>query len=125
MNVPFNLRRTDTIPDPEAASAPTMNLIGTCATNRVTGSKEPENEGQHILDRPVRCLQYRRLQCGARRAAGGSARGLQDRREIHPEISGRRDNDRAIPEQGYGRLEICLLYTSDAADDLLCVDLGG
>src|SRR5665213_3770447 len=23
------------------------------------------------------------------------------------------------------RLQICLLYTSDAADDLLCVDLGG
>src|SRR5450756_1843380 len=23
------------------------------------------------------------------------------------------------------RLEVCLLYTSDAADDLLCVDLGG
>src|SRR5258705_3265955 len=38
--------------------------------NRVTGSKEPENEGQEILDRPVRCLQYRRLQWGGRRAAG-------------------------------------------------------
>eukprot|EP00657_Telonema_sp_P-1_P000961 TRINITY_DN11980_c0_g1_i1.p2 TRINITY_DN11980_c0_g1~~TRINITY_DN11980_c0_g1_i1.p2 ORF type:complete len:109 (+),score=3.79 TRINITY_DN11980_c0_g1_i1:302-628(+) len=25
----------------------------------------------------------------------------------------------------YGSLIICLLYTSDAADDLLCVDLGG
>ena len=24
-----------------------------------------------------------------------------------------------------GALEICLLYTSDAADDLLCVDIGG
>ena len=24
-----------------------------------------------------------------------------------------------------GRLGACLLYTSDAADDLLCVDLGG
>ena len=23
------------------------------------------------------------------------------------------------------RLEVCLLYTSEAADDLLCVDLGG
>src|SRR5665213_4485756 len=28
-----------------------------------------------------------------------------------------------IAENGY--LDICLLYTSDAADDLLCVDLGG
>ena len=25
----------------------------------------------------------------------------------------------------YGTNKICLLYTSDAADDLLCVDLGG
>ena len=25
----------------------------------------------------------------------------------------------------YGFFFICLLYTSDAADDLLCVDLGG
>src|SRR5680860_1924015 len=25
----------------------------------------------------------------------------------------------------YARFRICLLYTSDAADDLLCVDLGG
>jgi hypothetical protein len=46
---------------------------------------------------------------GGRRAAGGSARGLQSRREIHPEIAGRRDNDRAIPEQGYGRLEMAVL----------------
>ena len=26
---------------------------------------------------------------------------------------------------GSGKVEDCLLYTSDAADDLLCVDLGG
>ena len=25
----------------------------------------------------------------------------------------------------YGKAHVCLLYTSDAADDLLCVDLGG
>ena len=25
----------------------------------------------------------------------------------------------------YGMITYCLLYTSDAADDLLCVDLGG
>jgi hypothetical protein len=36
-------------------------------------------------------------------------RSLQDRRELHPEIAGRRDNDRAIPEQGYGRLEMVVL----------------
>ena len=26
---------------------------------------------------------------------------------------------------GRGQADVCLLYTSDAADDLLCVDLGG
>src|SRR5450756_2853550 len=31
------------------------------------------------------------------------------------------DHGEAFGEHG----EICLLYTSDAADDLLCVDLGG
>src|SRR5450756_3190852 len=31
----------------------------------------------------------------------------------------------ARPWQRLERDEICLLYTSDAADDLLCVDLGG
>src|SRR6266581_1641232 len=96
-------------PNSEAASAPTMNLIGTCATNRVTGSRELENEGSDILDRPVRCLQYRRLRGGGRRATGRSARELQDRREIHQEIAGRRDSDRAIFEQGYGRLEMAVL----------------
>ena len=34
---------------------------------------------------------------------------------------------RKIPElmKGIGQGMNCLLYTSDAADDLLCVDLGG
>eukprot|EP01017_Pseudomicrothorax_dubius_P033509 TRINITY_DN4497_c0_g1_i1.p1 TRINITY_DN4497_c0_g1~~TRINITY_DN4497_c0_g1_i1.p1 ORF type:complete len:236 (-),score=25.40 TRINITY_DN4497_c0_g1_i1:17-724(-) len=31
----------------------------------------------------------------------------------------------AIPVRNFTRPNICLLYTSDAADDLLCVDLGG
>mgnify|MGYP007068823693 CR=1 FL=1 len=42
------------------------------------------------------------------------------------------DNDYAIAHIGSGKhmfvkgiSKICLLYTSDAADDLLCVDLGG
>ena len=30
-----------------------------------------------------------------------------------------------FPEDGNHIFTICLLYTSDAADDLLCVDLGG
>src|SRR5680860_1789546 len=34
---------------------------------------------------------------------------------------------RGVPtgSRSTGRLGACLLYTSDAADDLLCVDLGG
>ena len=32
---------------------------------------------------------------------------------------------RVVAEENVDLLIICLLYTSDAADDLLCVDLGG
>ena len=31
----------------------------------------------------------------------------------------------AIIDQALGEADTCLLYTTDAADDLLCVDLGG
>ena len=31
----------------------------------------------------------------------------------------------ALPDEFDKLLSTCLLYTSDAADDLLCVDLGG
>src|SRR5450756_1716448 len=34
-------------------------------------------------------------------------------------------NGTAIAQADYGLESVCLLYTSDAADDLLCVDLGG
>ena len=30
-----------------------------------------------------------------------------------------------VPTGNFGNILACLLYTSDAADDLLCVDLGG
>src|SRR5450756_3158532 len=30
-----------------------------------------------------------------------------------------------LDEESFDGIDICLLYTSDAADDLLCVDLGG
>src|SRR5450756_2331149 len=37
------------------------------------------------------------------------------------------DRDRFVLSNGHGSMLVyaCLLYTSDAADDLLCVDLGG
>ena len=35
-------------------------------------------------------------------------------------------NDKVNREKAFDEIvKICLLYTSDAADDLLCVDLGG
>ena len=36
-----------------------------------------------------------------------------------------REDIKMMRGRGMTLLEICLLYTSDAADDLLCVDLGG
>src|SRR5450756_558211 len=33
--------------------------------------------------------------------------------------------EQAVAATGAGRVMYCLLYTSDAADDLICVDLGG
>src|SRR5450756_3062326 len=40
--------------------------------------------------------------------------------------TGKRSFAALLPENAYGNVvEGCLLYTSDAADDLLCVDLGG
>src|SRR5450756_2239113 len=47
--------------------------------------------------------------------------------DLHPPVHGpRMHNKRLALEVRPARLcQACLLYTSDAADDLLCVDLGG
>ena len=92
----------------EISAAPTMNLIGTGATNRMTGSKEPGKCWVGNFGSACSLSAASASAVGSRNAAGGSARGVQDRREIHPEIAGRRDDDRAIPEQGYGRLEVAV-----------------
>src|SRR5680860_768440 len=47
--------------------------------------------------------------------------GLPGEHPVEPEVV----LDRIVLEDLHGRLDTCLLYTSDAADDLLCVDLGG
>src|SRR5680860_1627601 len=39
-------------------------------------------------------------------------------------ISQQQDSSRILIKSAHG-INTCLLYTSDAADDLLCVDLGG
>src|SRR5450756_2306477 len=57
-------------------------------------------------------------------------RPLRQKYHISGEINVRVSNPEKLleeVEQAYadGRITHCLLYTSDAADDLLCVDLGG
>ena len=41
------------------------------------------------------------------------------------QIENQVDPGRSLGAAGRMRINVCLLYTSDAADDLLCVDLGG
>ncbi len=50
---------------------------------------------------------------------------IQHRLGINVEFQGRRTASFDLLDGGVGMLSACLLYTSDAADELLCVDLGG
>ena len=54
-------------------------------------------------------------------------RGLPDAPDRDPAVPQRRAHRhrRLVRRDRHGRAQPCLLYTSDAADDLLCVDLGG
>src|SRR5680860_1798598 len=45
--------------------------------------------------------------------------------EVYPLSYEGYNNQRNLSQEESKRFEACLLYTSDAADDLLCVDLGG
>ena len=57
---------------------------------------------------------------------------IQEHAHLRPDDA---ELDKALPQTGQflvfdllqqlSRIKTCLLYTSDAADDLLCVDLGG
>ena len=66
------------------------------------------------------------------RSLVGSEMCIRDsaERDLH-DLSGHREADQRARdrarrgEEGERQREPCLLYTSDAADDLLCVDLGG
>src|SRR5450756_3170512 len=60
---------------------------------------------------------YKRQQCYL-------SRSQRPRREV---LAGHKSDDLSLLKhgKGLGRADGCLLYTSDAADDLLCVDLGG
>src|SRR5450756_3192722 len=70
-----------------------------------------DSRGHYRADRPLsRSAHLSRVYVDGRH--------LRRSRPAHP------GSDRARPPRGL-RLQGCLLYTSDAADDLLCVDLGG
>ena len=65
------------------------------------------------------------------RSLVGSEMCIRDRaaRTGQADLVGGVEHAGAVAQQGAGMIEgerlHCLLYTSDAADDLLCVDLGG
>ena len=42
-----------------------------------------------------------------------------------PQATDELPQDKRVVKKPYGLWNVCLLHTSDAADDLLCVDLGG
>src|SRR5450756_3164415 len=76
------------------------------------------------------------VQCRLRRRSDGHPSSLESCRPdggtlayalfVQHLLAGeRKPYGRPRPGHGAGRLLPCLLYTSDAADDLLCVDLGG
>src|SRR5450756_2522288 len=56
--------------------------------------------------------------CHDYRIVAPDARGHGESPRFDPATSGRNRSDVMVAD-------VCLLYTSDAADDLLCVDLGG
>ena len=49
---------------------------------------------------------------------------IDEESEIHREMFGHLPAPKT-QQKGNVKPTVCLLYTSDAADDLLCVDLGG
>ena len=51
--------------------------------------------------------------------------GPEPEKDQHPDPGAREHDDVGPHDSGNGPRSACLLYTSDAADDLLCVDLGG
>src|SRR4051812_29091458 len=82
-----------------------------CFTVRPDTMPAPEPRGGHEAAR-VHHAHWRSVRGVATyrtRAAGGSTNWLQDRSGIHQDVVGWLDNDRAIREQGYGRLQMAIL----------------
>src|SRR5680860_1489012 len=99
----------------------------------------------HRLHRPDAALRERRPDPNSRRRGGGSPKPLRGGPRVSDPARGERNesgrchgltayrggvlwdnlNEIAVDHGCVGFGVTCLLYTSDAADDLLCVDLGG
>src|SRR5680860_1909790 len=96
-----------------AAGRPQVHVLKPVGQRPTIGSRDREWSHAEALDGVGCCEQL--LPGG-----GGSDAGIFEHRHVIPErglVSG-------LEHQTVERA-ICLLYTSDAADDLLCVDLGG
>src|SRR5450756_23944 len=70
-----------------------------------------------VPSRPVSARKRKKKECGSMR------RELSWTHSLMVHACGKVPSP--VPAHGCSRNRCCLLYTSDAADDLLCVDLGG
>ena len=62
-----------------------------------------------------------KIEAGQNISITGTIELIQNKRSVKQ----RRQLTEALISDDSGLIKVCLLYTSDAADDLLCVDLGG
>src|SRR5450756_3016317 len=87
-----------------------------------TGSRNKGTSSEKSEDLPYVLKRY--LMSKADRSFFGVLEQVTDSSKyyIFPQVS---LNNLVTVEKGTGSYQSCLLYTSDAADDLLCVDLGG
>src|SRR5450756_2653928 len=99
-----------------SASLPVVGPVGDGADTSLRFAKTPEFAAS--AEARSRCVPRPRK--GSHSPSGGSEPEIVGESPVgRVETSGARTV--AIPHGANG----CLLYTSDAADDLLCVDLGG
>src|SRR5665213_2478912 len=99
--------------------------------DRTKGNNRPAAQKLHSLERcssrscPKQWRQQTHHRCPCSSARRGLPQSAQpsDLRETEWQSSGLRGG--GAEGKRPTRCRSCLLYTSDAADDLLCVDLGG
>src|SRR5450756_157445 len=94
--------------------------------NETEAAAEQEHaDGEHRRGAPAHESLGRQVEDGWKRKAEKAARQHEGRRQAAAQRNEVRrqeiDHERVAEVMAW----VCLLYTSDAADDLLCVDLGG